>query len=43
MAGTVTVDMASQMIFDTPEQLLAYKQRIHTEAVNNIKEQTKGA
>lgn len=43
MAGTVTVDMASQMIFDTPEELLAYKQRIHTEAVNNIKEQTKGA
>lgn len=38
MAGTVTVDMASQMIFDTPEELLAYKQRIHAEMVNDTKE-----
>ena len=40
MSGTVTVDMASQMIFDSPEELLAYKQRIHSEMVNNSKEQT---
>ena len=39
MSGTVTVDIASQMIFDTPEELLAYKQRIHAEKVNNDKEQ----
>ncbi len=29
LAQTVTVDLSSQMIFDTPEELLAYKQRIH--------------
>ena len=40
LAQTVTVDMASQMIFDTPEELLAYKQRIHAEMVNDTKEQT---
>ena len=40
MSGTVTVDIASQMIFDSPEELLAYKQRIHSEMVNNSKEQT---
>lgn len=34
MAGTVTVDMASQMIFDTPEQLLEYKTRIAEERAN---------
>jgi uncharacterized RDD family membrane protein YckC len=33
LANTVTVDMASQMIFDSPEALLEYKQRIHAEAV----------
>ena len=38
-AQTVTVDMASQMIFDSPEELLAYKQRIHQEMVNDTKEQ----
>ena len=38
-AQTVTVDMASQMIFDRPEELLAYKQRIHQEMVNDTKEQ----
>lgn len=32
LANTVTVDMASQMIFDTPEALLEYKQRVHAEA-----------
>ena len=31
LARTVTVDMASQMIFDSPEELLAYKKRIHEE------------
>lgn len=29
LASTVTVDIASQMIFDTPEELLEYKQKIH--------------
>ena len=33
LANTVTVDMASQMIFDSPEALLEYKQRVHAEAV----------
>lgn len=33
LAHTVTVDLSSQMIFDTPEELLAYKQRIHAEEV----------
>ena len=32
LAGTVTVDLASQMIFDSPEALLEYKKRIHAEA-----------
>ncbi|MBQ8718214.1 MAG: RDD family protein [Clostridia bacterium] len=32
IAGTVTVDFASQMIFDTPEELLAYKEKLHAEA-----------
>lgn len=31
MAATVTVDLASQMIFDTREALLAYKQKLHAE------------
>ena len=39
MSGTVTVDIASQMIFNSPEELLAYKQRIHAEMVNSSKEQ----
>lgn len=33
LAHTVTVDFASQLIFDTPEDLLAYKKRIHAEQV----------
>lgn len=33
LAGTVTVDFASQLIFDTPEELLEYKQKIHAEAL----------
>lgn len=32
LAGTVAVDLASQMIFDSPEALLEYKKRIHAEA-----------
>ena len=33
LAGTVTVDYASQMIFDSPEELLEYKKRLHAEMV----------
>jgi uncharacterized RDD family membrane protein YckC len=32
LAGTVTVDLGSQMIFDSPEELLEYKKRIHAES-----------
>lgn len=35
MSGTVTMDYASQMVFDTPEELLAYKQKIHNDTVNS--------
>ena len=38
ISRTVTVDLSSQMIFDTPEALLAYKKKIHEEAVNSEKE-----
>ena len=31
IAGTVAVDMASQMIFNSPEELMEYKKRIHAE------------
>lgn len=31
IAHTVTVDMASQMIFDTQEDMIAYKKRLHAE------------
>ena len=33
LAGTVTVDLASQLIFDTPEELLEYKKKIHAESI----------
>lgn len=33
LAHTVTVDYASQMIFDTPEAMIAYKKKIHSEQV----------
>lgn len=36
LSHTVTVDLASQMIFDTPEDLLAYKTKLHAEQVNQI-------
>ncbi len=32
MAGTVAVDLASQKIFDSPEELIAYKNKLHAEA-----------
>lgn len=35
LAQTVTVDMHSQLIFTSEEELLAYKQRIHEEKVRN--------
>jgi uncharacterized RDD family membrane protein YckC len=31
LAHTVTVDIASQRIFDSPEELLAYKQKLHAQ------------
>jgi len=31
LASTVTVDLASQMIFDTQEDLIAYKQKVAAE------------
>ena len=33
LAGTVAIDLASQMIFESPEELLEYKKRIHAESV----------
>ena len=35
LSYTATVDMASQLIFDTPEALLEYKKRIHAEESEN--------
>lgn len=34
LAHTVTVDLSSQMIFETPEAVLEYKQKVHAEAVD---------
>lgn len=34
LACTVTVDLASQMIFDSPEALLEYQKQVHEEAAN---------
>ncbi len=34
MAGTVVVDFASQMLFDSHEEMLAYKQRLHEEVAS---------
>lgn len=34
LARTVCIDFTSQMIFDTPEALLEYKQRIHKESAD---------
>jgi len=33
LASTVTVDMASQMIFDTAEELMEYKNKLHAQQV----------
>ena len=33
LAGTVTVDFASQLIFNTPEELLEYKKKLHADSV----------
>ena len=33
MSATVAVDMASQMIFDSPEALMAYNRQVHAEEV----------
>ena len=35
LSQTVTVDLASQMIFDTKEDLLAYKKKVHKEIVDS--------
>lgn len=35
MAATVAVDLASQMIFATPEDLVEYKKQVHAEQVKN--------
>lgn len=35
IANTVAVDFASQLIFESPEALLEYKQKIHEEKVKN--------
>ncbi len=35
IAGTVTVDLASQLIFDSVEELTEYKKRIHEEKARN--------
>lgn len=40
LAGTVTVDLASQLIFDTPEELLEYKKQLHAESVAEKEKQS---
>lgn len=35
LAHTVTVDISSQKIFDSPEELLAYKQQLHAQKVQS--------
>lgn len=35
MAATVAVDLSSQMIFESPEALIAYKKQLHAEEVKN--------
>ena len=37
LASTVVVDLASQMIFDSPEDVLEYKTKIHEEEVKHAK------
>lgn len=40
LSDTVVVDYASQKIFDTQEELLAFKQEEHEREVNSMREQT---
>lgn len=35
ISGTVTVDMASQLIFDSVEELTEYKKKLHNDSVKN--------
>ena len=37
LGGTVTVDMSSQMIFDSYDEMIAYKKRVHQDAVEKAK------
>ena len=37
LASTVCVDMASQMIFNSVEEMIEYKKRIHREEAENAK------
>ena len=37
LSNTVVVDMATQMIFDTREEMLAFKKKLHAEAVERAK------
>lgn len=37
LASTVVVDFSSQMIFDSPEAVLEYKQKVHAEAAEKSK------
>ena len=41
LARTVAVDITSQLIFDTPEDLLAYKKRLHEEQVQSTSDDTR--
>lgn len=36
LSQTVTVDLASQMIFDTREELVAYKTKLHKEQIDQV-------
>lgn len=36
LSSTVAVDLASQMIFETTEEMLKYKEKLHEEKVKNI-------
>ena len=42
LAKTVAVDMASQMIFDSEEQMIAYKNKVHAEKVKLFVMNAKG-
>ena len=40
LAGTVVVDFASQLIFDSPEELLEYKKKLHAESLAEKEKQS---